>query len=461
MSHRRSAPAACAIAIAAGLLALFSLSGANSTPDATANTAATPTNQAVPGDLVVRTRRAADLDRASAFLATHGYQVRTRVEDLAALSVVAPDGITVGAAARDLIGHAGILYVEPLFRLQTTDAPSDPLYAKEQPYLAAVNAPEAWDIETGRPGVLVAVLDTGIDLAHPDLAGRIYRNPAEIPDNGVDDDGNVCVDDVNGCALVEDPLAGCDRAVGGDVFDDDGHGTFISGIIAARGDGKGMVGVARGVTILPVKVLDCVGTGDSLTVAAGIIYAARAGAKVVNISAATPSDSEVMHEAIRAARSEFGTLVVAASGNTWGEGVGYPAHYAEVLAVGAASAANPDRRAPFSTSGPEVDVVAVGEDIIGTVPKGRCNALLPCIGDGLYASGDGTSFSAPQVTGLVALMLSRRPGMSPDAIVAIIKQTAHPVPPGDRPNWAGAGRIDMLAALRPQFRLGVPGVSRN
>jgi len=305
------------------------------------------------------------------------------------------------------------------------------------------------------------VLDTGIDLSHPDLQGRIWTNPAGGANATPDFDGSGCVNDLHGCAFVSDPSPGCAAASGGNVEDDLGHGTFVSGIIAANANRAGMVGVARGVTILPVKVLDCQGGGDSLAVAQGILYAAKAGARIVNISLGGPADSAILREAVRIAHDQYDVLVVAASGNTGADGVAYPARYPKVLAVGAASGTNPDLRATFSTTGPEIDVVAIGQGIIGTVPKSSCGSFLPCLAAGPYAVGDGTSFAAPQVTGLVALMLSHAPALTADALLSIVKVTADPVPPGDRPDWAGAGRIDMLQALSRQFRLGTPGVARN
>jgi len=190
-------------------------------------------------------------------------------------------------------------------------------------------------------------------------------------------------------------------------------------------------------------------------------YAAKAGARVVNISLGGPADSAILREAVRIAHDDYGVLVVAASGNTGAVGVAYPARYPNVLAVGAASGANPDKRATFSATGPEIDVVAIGQGIVGTVPKSSCAVFLPCLPGGPYAVGDGTSFAAPQVTGLVALMLSHTPTLKADSLLGIVKATADAVPTGDRPDWAGAGRIDMLQALERQFRLGAPGVTRN
>ena len=306
------------------------------------------------------------------------------------------------------------------------------------------------------------MVDTGIDLNHPDLQGRIWQNLFEIPNNSVDEDGNGCIDDVNGCAFVTNPSPGCSGAVNGFVRDDIGHGTFVSGIIAANGNnGQGMVGVARGVTVLSVKVLDCQGRGESVALAQGILYSAKRGAAVINISLGGTNDSVIVREAVRAAHDQNGALIVAASGNSGQEGVSYPARYPGVLAVGAASIANPDKRAKFSSTGPQVSVVAVGENIVGTVPQSSCGGgFLPCVG-GPYATGSGTSFAAPQVSGLVALILSRSRGLKPDAIIATIEEAATAVPAGDRPNWAGAGRINMAESLRPAYQLGAPGLTRN
>ena len=136
-----------------------------------------------------------------------------------------------------------------------------------------------------------------------------------------------------------------------------------------------MVGVARGVTVMPVKVLDCKGGGNSFALAQGILYAVQNGASVLNVSLGAPVEPEYLHEAIRIAHDEYGVLLVAATGNTGGD-VAFPARYPEVLAVGAESASHPGQHASFSGAGPEVDVVAVGQGILGTVPDGACSALL-------------------------------------------------------------------------------------
>jgi subtilisin family serine protease len=414
-----------------------------------------------PTTIIVRARRAGDLDAIAAAAAGFGYTVTGRVELPPALRIVPPAGIGIEAAVTVFAAGPSVLYAEPDYPLAQQDVPKDPLYAKEAPYLTVEHAPEAWDITKGDPGVVVAVLDTGVDMTHPDLQGRFWTNAGETI-NSVDDDDNGCVDDVHGCAFIPLPSPGCGSTAGSDIHDDVGHGTFISGIIAAGGgNGIGMVGVARGVTIMPVKVLDCTGVGATFALAQGILYAAANGARILNISLGGPLDSALLREAVRIAHDDYGALIVAATGNEPTQ-VSYPARYPSVLAVGAASGSNPNARADFSGAGPEVGVVAIGEGIIGTVPKGTCKTFLPCIDKfDTYATGDGTSFSAPQVAGLAALMLSRNPRLTPDQVISIIKATADPLPAGDRPGWAGAGRINMLKALVPQFRIGAPGTARS
>jgi subtilisin family serine protease len=457
------APRACGlIALAASVLLLGG--SAVSAPPARQSVAVAPAAAALPSTIGVRADGAADLDGIAAYAVSKGYTVIQRFDDgLPSLQLSPPPGVGSDRAFADFGGFPGVSYVEPAYPVRRLDIPLEPLWTKEAPYLTLEHAPQAWDVEKGTPNIIVAVVDTGVDITHPDLQGRIWTNPREVAGNGIDDDQDGCIDDVHGCAYVSDPATGCAPALNGAIGDDLGHGTFVSGIIGAGGNGQGMVGVARGVTLMPVKVLDCQGGGNVVEVAAGIVYAAREGAKVINVSLGGAVDSEFLREAVRIAQEQYGVLIVAASGNTGGEGVSYPARYPGVLAVGAASALDPSKRASFSTVGPEIGVVAIGEDILGTVPKSLCNVFLPCINGTPYAVGKGTSFAAPQVAGLAALILSEHPDAKPAAVVSAIESTAVPLPPGDHSDWAGHGRIDMAAAVSAPigFRIGVPGVTKN
>lgn len=392
-----------------------------------------------PVTLVAGIARDVALDDAARQLQARGYTVARSFDDLHALEVRAREPASV------LASLPGVRYAEPLVNMRLADNPGDPLYAQQSAYLGPVNASQAWDITTGAPDVVVAVVDTGVDVTHEDLAQNIWYNPNEIPNNGVDDDNNGCVDDVNGCSFVTDSSPGCQNVTNGFINDDIGHGTFVAGIIAAAANGKGIVGVARNVKIMPIKVLDCYGAGDSVAVARGILYAAKNGARVVNLSLGGLEEAQVVNDAV--AQAELaGVIVIAAAGNSGAAGVAFPARLDRVLAVGAAAEGG-NLHARFSSWGPEVDVAAVGVNVIGTVPPSRCFQLLPCFGATPYGKGDGTSFSTPQVSGLAALMLSLNRSLSPQRITDIIKSTATPLPPGDAPNWAGAGRINMQKAL--------------
>jgi subtilisin family serine protease len=395
--------------------------------------------------LLVDVAQGVSIDSVAQRVESRGVVVVDRLPDIHGLEVRAPGD---AASALQTLGDLpGVAYAEPVVPVFARDLPSDPLFGDQSGYLSAVNAPAAWNISTGSPSVIVAVVDTGVDITHPNLAPNIWQNPREIPNNGVDDDGNGCVDDVNGCSFVSDSSPGCHNATNGFVNDDIGHGTFVAGVIGAAANHTGVVGVARNVRIMPVKVLDCFGSGDDVATARGILYAARNGAKVINLSLGGLQDSQVLRDAVSEATAD-GSLVVAAAGNENSSNVDFPARLREVLAVGAAASGNVGARAFFSNYGPDVDVVSVGQDIISTVPHSTCFTFLPCLAAGNYARGSGTSFSAPQASGLAALMLSINPSLTPSQLTNIIDESATALPAAGQPAWSGMGRLNMFAALQ-------------
>lgn len=260
--------------------------------------------------------------------------------------------------------------------------------------LNAVGAPAAWAAGYTGEGITVAVVDTGVDLDHPDLVGNLYVNPGEIAGNGVDDDGNGFVDDVNGYDFVS-----------GDSRPDDtnGHGTHVAGTIAAANNGIGATGVAPDARILPVRVLGGNGSGTDSSVAAGIRYAAEVGAHIINLSLGGGYSTRIAN-AIEYATS-LGSLVVAAAGNESASDPAYPARYSalssSVLSVGAFDSR--ERIAGFSNdvgrSG-SVQVDAPGVGIYSTY-----------VGGG-YGSLSGTSMASPHVAALAALTLSANPNLT-------------------------------------------------
>ncbi len=421
----------------------------------------------VEGELLVRYRQGTPAF-ARRFMTALVASSETGIGELGVLRLRLRPGLSVAEAAAAYRAMPGVEFAEPNYVYRAADVPDDPLYVFQRWYYDLVEAPRAWDVETGDASVVVAILDSGIDASHPDLADKLWQNVGETAGDGIDNDGNGCVDDVNGCNFLTpteaDPSCGSSPpALTGQIDDDAGHGTFVAGIIgAATSNGQGVASVARGVRILPVKILDCTGAGSAADAAQGLLYALRMGAQVINFSFGGDQDSITLAEAVRLGHEEFGAVMVAASGNEGVEGVTYPARYTTVIAVGASDRNSPDGRAPFSNWGPAVDVAAPGVDLVSSVPARLCGTRWSCISALPYARASGTSFAAPQVAALAALLLSRSPTMTPREVAKAIIDTALPLPDGNAPGWDGAGRVRMWRALLAvTFHLGAPGAAKN
>jgi len=299
-----------------------------------------------------------------------------------------------------------------------------------------VMAPEVWARGYTGEGVTVAVVDTGVDYLHPDLQNNIWINANEIPNNGLDDDGNGFIDDVRGWDFVSNDNTPFDSAPGNEV----GHGTFIAGLIAANNisstDIAGrQLGVAPDAKIMPVRVFPSLSwNGISEQIAAGIRYAANNGADVINLSLGygdgnqpTSVPDPAIESALRYAR-QAGVVVVIAAGNERNNpGAIRPSEpaYAAIrdlgIAVGAieksgqfADFSNPAGNQPLDY------IVAPGVDIFST--SYNPTSFVPHT----YEIGSGTSFSAPYVAGVAALMLSANPNLTPTEIETILVQTANP-----------------------------------
>lgn len=261
-----------------------------------------------------------------------------------------------------------------------------------------VNAPAAWGSTDGR-GVKVAVIDTGVDHTHPDLAPN-YKG-------------------------------GWNAVTGsGDPMDDQGHGTHVAGTIAAARDGKGVAGVAPGADLYAVKVLDKNGSGNYSWIIAGIEWAIENRMDVVNMSLGGPSGTDALAQAVARA-AEAGITVVCAAGNDSGP-VNYPAKYPEALAVSASDSG--DRIASFSSRGPEIDLIAPGV---------RINSAK--MGGG-YASLSGTSMASPHAAGLAALAAAAG-AKGPEQVRAALAAAAAKLP-GLTPEQQGAGLVDASRLLR-------------
>jgi len=421
--------------------------------------------EAVPGEILVKFREPIV---AATQLQVHqalGTQELGQVEGLGVVRVGLEPGITPEEAVRLYEARPEVEYAEPNYILRTDGIPNDPLYTdRQQWYYDLIQAPAGWDIETGEPSVVVAVLDTGVDTRHPDL-NAIWTNPGEIESNNKDDDGNGCVDDIHGCNFAENITPSCHykSTPNNNITDDVGHGTFIAGVIAARTNNQtGVAGTAPGVTIMPVKVLDCAGAGTVSSAADGALYAARAGADILNISFGGDYESAVLRNALQQAHDVFGTVIVSSAGNAGKSGVAFPARLEKVIAVSAGDRKNPDGKASFSNWGSEVDVTAPGVDLVSSVPQALCKEMWFCMGNLPYAVGSGTSFSTALVSGAAALILSRNPVMTPDEVAGQLAATALDLPDGAYSNWDGAGRIQIEKSLQSGVhRVGASGVTKN
>jgi subtilisin family serine protease len=321
------------------------------------------------------------------------------------LADIARECARINAANRGLPIHC-----EPNLVRTASRVPNDPrlgdLYG-----LTRMDAANAWEITTGSPSVMVAVIDTGVQYNHADLEHNIAVNSGEIPGNGVDDDANGYIDDYFGYDFYSGD---------GNPADEHGHGTHCAGIVGAHGDnGQGVAGINWNVGILPVRVLGPSGAGSDADVAAGMYYAISRGAAVLSLSLGGPSFSAVLDDAVQYARDQ-GVLVVAAAGNDHGQDLdvdpSYPASlsYDNMLAVAATDST--DGLAGFSNYGPSsVHVAAPGASILSTYIGGQ------------FAYMSGTSMATPYVAGIAALMKSAKQSLGYMEIRSGIISSSDPI----------------------------------
>ncbi len=399
------------------------------------------------GEILVRFRKGVPPSRVREIHARHRATVKQSHPRLGFETVAIPEGPTVEEMIRRYLGEPEVEVAEPNYLVWALVLPNDPSFALQwaldntgQTYGtpgADIDALVAWTITKGDPSIVVAVVDSGVGISHPDLAGRIWVNPGELPDNEIDDDGNGYVDDAYGWDFVG-------RMNWPDDFN--GHGTHVASIIAAvQGNGIGISGIAPGVRVMPVQVLDALGQGDYATAADGIAYAADNGARIANMSFGGLGDSAIFHDALRYAYGR-GVTLVAAAGNEYGPPVLYPAAYDDVTLAVAASD-HFDRRASFSSAGPSVDVSAPGKDIYAAW---RYHQIGPEKSRFIYTMASGTSMASPVAAGVAALVLSRNPSLTPAQVMDQLKYTAEDVNAAEHPgrdDWMGFGRVNAYRAL--------------
>jgi serine protease len=384
-------------------------------------------------------------------------------------------GVSVEEALSKYQADPNVLFAEPDYQVQAADLPTD--YNPSTLYgLARINVPGAWNVTTGSVRTVVGVIDTGIDYTHPDLYLNVWINQGEIPtavrsalvdtdadriitfrdlnntlntgkvadsnhngyidgkdilnawSDGTDQDGNGYRDDVIGWDFVNND---------NDPFDDNSHGTHVSGTIGATANDGGVVGINQNVEIAALKFLNASGSGSTSGAIAALNYAVAMGIRVTNNSWGGGGYSTALYNAISNAR-DHGDVFVAAAGNNGSNNdstPSYPASYNLDNIISVAATDSNDNLAYFSSYGAtSVDLAAPGVNILSTVPGGR------------YAYYSGTSMATPHVTGVVALLLSQNPTQSYSQIINRILSNVDPVA-GLTGRVATGGRLNAASAV--------------
>jgi subtilisin family serine protease len=429
--------------------------------------------QFVPGEVLVKFGVGiTDQTMAQALSAVQAQAIE-RFEEVRVTRLRLGEGVDVEEAVQRLGQLAQVEYAEPNYIYHTMEVtqqlPNDSRFGElwgmdntgqtgGTPD-ADIDAPEAWQIQTGDKTVLVAVIDTGVDYTHPDLAANVWTNPDEIPDNGFDDDDNGYVDDVRGWDFANND---------NDPMDDNLHGTHVAGTIGAVGNnGLGVAGVNWEVSIMPLKFLDANGSGSTADAIKAVLYAANNGARILSNSWGGGGFSQALLDAIEVANSK-GALFVAAAGNEGNNNdqvPNYPSNYDTENVVAVAATDHEDGLADFggggggggdgcgctmavagvgSNYGPTtVDLGAPGENILSTVPG---NA---------YRSLSGTSMATPHVSGVAALLLAQAPGLSVTELKSKLLDSVDPLPSLQGKMVTG-GRLNAAKALQGLSTTAIP-----
>lgn len=428
-----------------------------------------------------------------------------------------PEGVGGTSLAADLRRNPDVLFAEPNYvgRLESappqaarrtvrparqasgkgTDTFDDPFLTSSGSWgqdfqdlwgLYRIDAPSAWPLSQGE-GVVVAVIDTGVDIEHPDLVANVWRNEGEVEANGVDDDGNGFIDDVAGwdfsvCERRDGGGVNCltPKEPGPDVTDVVGHGTMVAGIVAAvGGNGIGIVGVAPKAKVMSVKAFDTTGVSSVAEVSAALLYAAANGARVINASWSFPP-SETLRTAINYVTQELDAVVIAAAGNgprPLEQGI-EPANIPSVISVGATT--HLDEPSPFSNFGGGLDLVAPGggetgpetidypefsvlslrarDSIAGLVcytrPCGDKGEYCDICEDAPWVVGEsylrlrGSSLATAYVSGVAALVRAKHPTFTRREVKQILLETAEDLGEVGWDATFGYGRVNALRALQ-------------
>jgi parallel beta-helix repeat protein len=321
-------------------------------------------------------------------------------------------------------------YAELNYIISANSMPNDPLHP-DQWSLGKISAQEAWNIYTGSSQTVVAVLDTGVDYNHRDLRENMWSNEAELSGTeGIDDDGNGYVDDIHGYNFIYN---------NGDPIDDYGHGTYCSGIIAAKGNNDlDITGICWNARIMALKFMGLFGDGSTSDAVLAIYYAVENGADVISNSWSSPDESMLLKDAVDYAYSQ-GVVIVASAGNDGSNLPQYPACYENVISVAATNSG--DQKWTYSNYGDYVDIAAPGVDVLSLSAEGT---LFGISNNGYTTTLSGTSTACPHIAGACALLLSANPLMTYDQIYSVLTRTADPISPGI---CVSNGRVNLARAM--------------
>jgi len=387
----------------------------------------------VPGQVLVRFKPSVPLWTKAASMSMLRARPLSRIAPLDVYVV----GIDASTSVEEMVGLFGrnpnIAYAQPNYVYRAQITPNDPLFGYQYALFnkgqqigwipgspvgnpnADIKAPQGWEETIGSSSVIIAIVDTGIDLTHPDLKNKVVGTGRDF----------VNMDSV--------------------AADDHGHGTMVAGVAGAEtNNSEGIAGVGWNCRLLPVKVLDALGLGTEDRIIQGLLWAVENGAKVISLSFGAPTTGQALKDTIKRIVDINGAVVIAPTGND-NTAVYSPASLdAYVLAVAATD--HNDARWVFSNYGIEVDVAAPGYQIFTTYPVAFSAGSLP------YRFQDGTSLAAAHVAGLAGLILSLKPGLTPAQVMNVIRYSADDVNSAlykGKDEFIGWGRINMEKALVP------------
>lgn len=359
-------------------------------------------------------------------------------------------------AISKILSDPDIEFIEPnyIYHIEKINPPNDSLFSKQWA-LTSLNAEGVWQKATGK-GIIIGIIDTGIDFTHPDLINQLSINPLEDINkngtfepwsvnevrngitgdlNGIDDDGNGYIDDVIGYDFVDENTAYFGDWADPDPIpeDEQGHGTSVAGVIAAEGNNNiGIIGLAYNSKILTARAFDIGGAGEADDIAQSIIYLAINGAKIINCSFGDYFKSQIVADAIKFAQS-IGCVVVASSGNEGRIDPHFPSDYEGVISVGGST--EDGRVWNASNNGVNLSLIAPATNIATTDKNGNYRAIT------------GTSFSAPYVSAAIALLLETDSSLKQNEILALLIASAQKLNPNGWDIKAGAGILDIANAL--------------